>query len=345
MDPLIEAVNNQDLAALQRALQPQPKLARAVLTAAGQAWLPGLELLHQHGAPLNDLYRGYRPLHALLQEDAHQPITPPTPQRLACLHWLLDHGADPELPAAWPPARALLIAAFVGANEYVEALQKHGAQQNAFTAAALGDRRKIEKTLQANPVFATDRDQGGLTGLQCAAASRLPHPYKTAIAQLLLDAGANIHAPTKSWSHDIDALYLSANSRNLDVFELFLQRGANPTQALTCALWNATESFAELAVRRGAQPDQAVADNQPLLNNLIRWGRFSQAQWLLNHGASPNLPDQRGWTALHQAASRGNANMIRALRQAGADATRKNNLNETPRDLARADKIADLLKP
>jgi hypothetical protein len=75
----------------------------------------------------------------------------------------------------------------------------------------------------------------------------------------------------------------------------------------------------------------------------VRWGAFRQAFWLLRHGASPNLPDQRGWTAVHQAASRGNERMLRALLEAGGDKTCRDNEGCVPREHATRDKILALL--
>jgi ankyrin repeat protein len=56
--------------------------------------------------------------------------------------------------------------------------------------------------------------------------------------------------------------------------------------------------------------------------------------WLLEHGASPDVPDGRGWTAMHQAASRGNVKMMQALIDAGGDQTIKDADGQTPRDVA-----------
>jgi len=116
------------------------------------------------------------------------------------------------------------------------------------------------------------------------------------IARLLIKAGADLRAKTKSWSHDIDAVHLAASAKNAALFELLLDSGADATEALAPALWNGSEELAGMALAHGAVLDGAVADRQPLLNNLIRWGGFRPALWLLSHGASPNIADERGWT-------------------------------------------------
>jgi ankyrin repeat protein len=94
-----------------------------------------------------------------------------------------------------------------------------------------------------------------------------------------------------------------------------------------------------------------------LLNDLIRWGQFTPARWLLAHGADPNraqdtnvtdadgrLTDSGGWTALHQAASRGNVRMVDALLKAGADPARRDAAGRTPFDIAAAQPIKKLLR-
>jgi len=341
-DPLIEAVRAGDLAGVRAAIKRDPAAARgarAIGTAAGHAFQPAIELLVKHGADLNTVWRGYRPLHSLIQSEPHEDGAKPYSERLRCLEWMLKHGADPEQTGAWPPARAVIIAAFAGRPEYVRRLHRTG---DPFAAAALANTKLVAATLRKRPGFARERDTGGLTALQCAAGSRMPGPLLE-VAHLLIDAGADIGARTKSWSDDIDAVYLGASAQNTALFTLLLEQGADSTDALTPALWNGTEEMAAIALAHGAVPDKAVADKQPLLNNLIRWGAFRQALWLLKHGASPNMADERGWTAVHQAASRGNERTLQAVLDAGGNITQRDNEGCIPRDRATRDKILAML--
>jgi len=338
---LIEALRARDIAAARAAIKADPKSAlnpRAAGTAAGHAFQPGLALLKKHGADLNAVWRGYRPLHNLIQERPHADAKP-SPERLACLEWLLANGADPELTGAWPPARATIVAALMGEPEFVNRLIKGGAKRDGFVYAALGDLKSFEKALAKRPTLANDRDVGGLTALQCAAGSKMPKAETLEIARILLDAGADLGVKTKSWSSEVDAVYFAVSSKNRAIFELLLDRGADPTEALTPAVWNFKEELAQIAIDRGGHPDRATADGQPLLNNLVRWGQFRPAKWLLAHGASPNIADRRGWTAMHQAASRGNEKMLRALLEAGGDLKRKDREGRQPGDIATRDKI------
>lgn len=232
--------------------------------------------------------------------------------------------------------RAIIIAAFAGAPEYVMRLRNSGAQIDGFVGAALGDRRAVEKALAERPAFVHERDGSRLTALQCAAGSRMPGAKVLEIARLLLDAGADVQARTRSWGHDINAIYLAARKDNGGMFQLLLENHADPTDALSHAVWGGHYDLAELAIAHGANMDRAKANGKPLLNDLIRWGQIPQMEWMLAHGAGTNLSDdEKGWTAVHQAAVRGNARMMKAVLDAGGDFRRRDTLGCTPIGLAR----------
>lgn len=334
--------------------------AKSVQDAAVKGDLDALKALYKRGADLNAQYRGYRALHALIQTKPHADATAPSAQQLRTFSWLLAHGADPELPAAWPPARAILVAAFMGVREYVDLLVRHGFRTDPYVSAALGDAAAVKRALGRNASIATARDQHGLTLLQCVSASRMARRDKKvqrrllSIAEMALDAGAEPHAATKSWSHDVDAVYFAASSHQLPVFSLLLDRGGDATRGLTNALWNGGDEFAalgDIALAHGADVNKAEASGRPLLNDLIRWGQFGPARWLLDHGADPNRSQgadgtpTAGWTALHQAASRGNVKMVEALLAAGADRARKDAAGATPFDIAKVKAVLQWLTP
>jgi ankyrin repeat protein len=327
----------KDTLAVWPALGRQPALAQA---AAGGARLEALRLLQRHGVDWNAARRGYRPLHALIQSETGRPREP-SKDELACLDFLLEHGADPEQLGAFPAMRAVVVGAMTGVPAFVDRLIAHGAKVDGFVAAAVGDLDRVRTTLGADPGFARARDQGVLTALQCAVGSRLGLADEAvrgrlhAIARALLDAGADPNARTKSWSDEVDVAYFAVGVGDRASLELLLDRGADPTSALWSAVWRDL-GLAELLLARGGQPDHAHENGRPLLNELIRWGQVTPALWLLERGASPNLPDARGWTAVHQAASRGNARLLRAVLEAGGDRSRKDQDGGTPLDVARS---------
>lgn len=341
---VVECLRSRDLVRLKAALRDDPSAARSagvVIEAGRLGWAAALDLLVKNGADINAVVRGYRALHALIQEEPHSESGGTQPQeRVECLKWMLAHGADPELLGAWPASRAVLTAAFVGEPAYVEELRRAGAIVDGFVCAALGNLRAVEKALHKDPGFARTRDSAGLTALHCCAGSRLGSKNKKiqeallAIATLLLDHGADPSATVRSWSHDVDAVYFAVNSGQVETFDLLLTRGYDATAALTPAAWQKEMKCAGLALSHGARIDDARDGEKPLLNQLIRWGQFKQALWLLDRGASPNIPDERGWTAVHQAASRGNEKMLKALLDSGGDPNRRDDVGDTPVDIA-----------
>jgi ankyrin repeat protein len=339
MTDLTAALRAKDIRAVRAAIAADGKIARQarpVVEAGRLAFQPALALLKKSGADLNASWRNYRALHSLLQEEPHVAAGKPAPARLACLEWLLQNGADPELLGAWPSARGIIVAAFVGSPEFVAVLRRGGAKMDGFAGAALGDRKRVEESLRESPEFARGRDHDGLTALQCAAGSRMPKADTLGIARLLIDAGAEVGALTKSWAHDVNAAYLAAGTKNRAMFDLLLDSGADATDALSHAVWGAAYDLAISALDHGAAIDRATANGKPLLNDLIRWGQIPQMTWLLAHQASPNVPDDRGWTAVHQAASRGNARILNAVLEAGGDPMRRDNEGRKPRDITQA---------
>jgi len=348
---VVAAVKKQDAAALAREVAKHrgPIPAAAVVTAAQLAWKPGLTLLVKHDADLNASYRNYRPLHALIQEKPHAGGSS-TRARVKCLEWLLAHGADPEQAAAWPSARALVIAAFVGERAYVDVLRAAGAKIDVFTAAALGEAKTVARLVAKDPPLAQARDAERLTALQCCAGSRLGGTDKRTAARLveiartLVEAGADVNVRTPSWGHDVNVSYFVIRSGQVEVLEYLLDHGLDATAAIGTAAWDGRADLLDLLIARGARLNDALEQTRPMLNELVRWGRFKQARLLLTRGASPNIPDERGWTAIHQAASRGNVKMMEDLLAAGGDITRRDGSGHTPLDIAKGKAILRLIK-
>jgi uncharacterized protein len=133
----------------------------------------------------------------------------------------------------------------------------------------------------------------------------------------------------------VNVLYFAIGSGQRELVELLVESGADATSGLAAAVWREDYATAELLLSRGARIDGAREGDKPLLNDLIRWGQLNQALWLLNKGASPNVPDERGWTAVHQAVSRGNVRMLKAVLDAGGDREKKDLGGLTPVDLGR----------
>ncbi len=216
----------------------------------------------------------------------------------------------------------------------MDVLKRAGAKNDVFTASALGDAKRVNKYLDKDPSLARARDGGLLTALQCAAGSRMgrkdPKIAKALleIATRLVDAGADVNATTKSWAHDVAVSYFAIGSRQVEILKLLLKHGLDATAAIATAAWEKQEEMLDLLIASGGRIDDARDGTKPVLNELVRWGQFTQARMLLARGANPNIPDERGWTAVDQAVSRGNAKMLADLK--GASAARRVVEREAP---------------
>jgi hypothetical protein len=335
------AVEAEDELALTVALcaHAGPIPAAIVIHAAQRAWRPGLGLLADHGADFNASARGYRPLHALIQEKP-RGAADSTATRASCLEWLVAHGADPEILGAWPQARGLVHAAFTGEPAYVATLERAGAALDLFTAAALGDAETVASRVRRDPAGATDRDQGSLTALHCCAGSRLGRVSASAarglarVAERLVEAGADVNARVRGWGAEVTVGHLAIGADQVDLVSWLLARGLDATSAIPSAAWKGRPEVLDRLLAAGGQIDGARAGDRPILNELVRWGQFAAVRLLLARGANPNLPDPRGWTAVHQAVSRGNVRGLSDLLEAGGDPLARDREGRTPRDLA-----------
>lgn len=305
------------------------------------------------GADAGRSLRGWTPLAALIQEDPHGD-EPPVDEaaRQACIAALLDGGASLEQRSGFPAVAPLVLAGLGGRREVAELLLARGARCDAFAQAALG-RPGLRRDLAREPALARARDEDGFTLLHFACGSRMGRDDARvarellALVEALLDAGADPDARGVARKAPLVPSCFAIGALRFEETRLLFERGADATGALTTALWNTKGDharFGELCLAHGAQPDAARSAGRPLLNDLVRWGRFEPARWLLARGADPNQPDDHGFTALHQAASRGNRAMWEALLAAGGDAERRANDGSTPRAFALRKKLIALVR-
>src|SRR5690606_5987241 len=153
--------------------------------------------------------------------------------------------------------------------------------------------------------------------------------------RVLLDAGADPNAsfPIPDVSEEIPALYFPCNNGKVELARLLLEHGANPTdgESVYHAAQNDQRECLELLVEFGADlnrgPDKHgntplhfLATHTP--HNRITPKVLRGMQWLLEHGADPNIPSysgrkdnpQAGETPLLRAAAVGHdANVLRML--------------------------------
>jgi ankyrin repeat protein len=171
-----------------------------------------------------------------------------------------------------------------------------------FEAIKQGDVQRTKQILDAKPeLLKVWNDQGrNLLHLACSIeCKKLNKPESTAakIVSLLLDRGLDIEEEGGSGSDLCKPVWFAtARGRNLTVVKLLLKRGAQPTGLYAAGWWEDVKILNTL-IDAGADKEVVVGVT-PFLA-CWGWKRFKAAKALALKGANINAQDKRGRTALH----------------------------------------------
>jgi hypothetical protein len=196
----------------------------------------------------------------------------------------------------------------------------------------LGDVDAVRTRLRSEPALATK--PGGIQNWEpllyvCHTCLHRDEPPRAAnlaaIATELLDRGANPNAEYHwQWHPELPrtALWgaLCATS-DLPLAEILLQRGANPTDGVSTHITAGSDNIEalELLHRYGMNPN-GIAGGVPPLRYILSWAdKTVGVQWLLEHGADPNLSwEEHGDAPVHIAAQRWDVSLMELLARHGA---------------------------
>ena len=245
--------------------------------------------------------------------------------RLEIAQLLLDHGASAEAKNN-DRETALHI---VSRREYdsqdhgvgiSRLLLKYGVDVHAYnnyhdtalSLAAFNGRLEITRLLldhSANPNV--ENDQGSTPLHQVSHGTHSSQEHGVSIARLLLECGVDVNARTKNL---FTPLHLAALNGRLEIAQLLLDHGANATAE---SEWR--ETALHVVVSRGKydSQDHGVGISRLLLKHGVDVhaydkyrdtalslaafnGRLEITRLLLDHGANPNVENDRGLTPLHQ---------------------------------------------
>ena len=344
------AAAGDDVVLLRKMLRDDPDLVRdpRLLNAAaltGSSAAAGI-LLQSGADPDGQVasHEKYRPLHRAIE---HRGVKR-NAGHAKVIEMLLSAGASLSKRATWMQLTPLAVAGMAGEQEFVELLKTQGVPESIFTAAITADVNAVRRFIKNEPSMAVAKDENGMTVLHYSALSGLVGDVIDAkhrkIAIILLDAGADGNSKEPIGPYPPTPVLHFAAWKNYAVAETLLQRGCNPNYGFGNCLWRTPTKMAELFLAHGADVNGRDDKGMPFLNSRIHWNLPSVALWLLKNGADPNATDQDGNTALHEGARRGiNMDVIAALVDNGCRTDARNKYGDTPLDLARVKKRANIV--
>ena len=288
--------------------------------------------------------------------------------RTTALHWavhlddaeiatsLIGAGADVAATTRYGVA-PISLAATNGSSALLRVLLEAGADPNhaggegetpLMTTARAGVAAAVTLLIEHGATVDAVEGWRGQTALMWAASQD-----NAAAAAALVAGGANLHATS---GRGFTPLLFAAREGNLAALDTLLEAGANPddslpngTSALGLATFNAQYDAAARLIEAGADPNargqgwsalhQVVWTRRPNLGRnppfpvpLGRLDGLDMARLLIEHGADPNLPQEReprdgnrnmldrtGATPFLLAAKAADVPMMRLLADMGAD--------------------------
>ena len=256
---------------------------------------------------------------------------------------LLAHGGNPNTKEPSQDQTALMWAISQRHPDVARLLLENGADVRARTkapprqAATMADGGSGNRAYAAAGVLSRPGNGNGVTPLLFAA-----RVGDLESAKLLLEAAADVN---ETGNDGLSALTLATVRANVPLALYLLDRGANPNldgAGYTALHWAAGTWETELTVRSITVHRPGVWETAVGLRN----GKLELVKALLAHGADPNArmktgpfrlgttkspdrPELDGATPLILAAMAGDAAVMRALVEAGADPQLKTPLNGT----------------
>ncbi len=263
--------------------------------------------------------------------------------KLPAVQWLIDKGADVNATGRYNGESFVLLTPYCAARYYhrqkvAEYLRSHGAQEDIFRAAFLGDIETVARELAAHPDWITAEDPQDhlyyVPLLSFAVASG-----QIEMVEFLLKRGAVV-AP-----YSLQLLSLAAKDGRQEFLELLLTYHAQVVDMGEYYFLNTYPlDILRFLLDHGASPSRKGVNGFTPLIYLCRADKGEQpdkVRLLLDYHAPVNEPGPKGRTALHYAAAAGFVEVMTILLDHDANHRIRDHQGETPLALARRyDRIA-----
>jgi hypothetical protein len=269
---------------------------------------------------------------------------PKKPSHVELVEFLIQIGARPDFH--------LVCAATVGPHvDILNALIDAGAEQNLFTAAALGRVDTVRDLLLMDPTLAIQTTAYGLLGekdmtaLHYACRSELgkvdrAHAEQLVVcAALLLDRRPTRAAESSCIPSPLDLC--AARGGNVEIARLLMEYGWRPSTGTVLAALGHFQrhgrgnyEVAALCLESGVDINEKLGC-RTLLHAFAHQGDLVGTRWLVEKGAQIGVTDDGNNTPLHKACERNSTlRVVEFLVERGASLVATNNNGETALDVA-----------
>jgi len=266
---------------------------------------------------------------------------PKKPSHVELVRFLIQMGARPDFH--------LVCAATVGPHiDIMNALIEAGAEQNIFTAAALGDVERLRDLLLRDSTLASKTtDYGllgekGMTALIYACRSELGKVNQADADRLVLCAELLLGQMPARLVRSLNPLVLcAARGGSVKIAQLLMARGCQPNVGTVLAALGHGQrhgrgnyDIAALCLESGVDINEFMG-SRTLLHAFAHQGDIVGTRWLVDQGARINVTDIGNDTPLHKACERNSTlKVVELLVERGASLTAVNRNGEIALDMA-----------
>ncbi len=257
--------------------------------------------------------------------------------RIESARFLLKQGANVNLTGCYNSESVVQITPYCAARFYrreavADLLKAHGAHEDVFRLAFLGDTEGVRRELDAQPDLINAEDPHDPIYFTPLIAFAVAGGHD-ALTRALIEHGAAL-AP-----YSAQLFSLAAKNGDIGLIDLLLSGGAD-IRAVDSGIyiWSHLPALKRL-IDAGAPVNKPGKNGFPplvFLSRADKGKRIDAMRLLIEHGADVNAVGPHGRAALHNAAEGGNAEAVKLLLANGADRESKDETGKTPLKLARA---------